>query len=157
LAIVVAASFLFWVYAFSGLAKDRPPDKLRDPAFSKTAEALCRAAMDKVAQLPPANTARTPAERADTVDQANGYLTALVADLRRVPTTSPDDAKLVDRWLADWESLLQSRRQYAQDVRTNPRARFYVDERQAQAITEPMDNLAAVNRMASCATPDDVG
>jgi hypothetical protein len=154
---IVMSSFLFWAYAFSGLAKERPPDKLHDPAFAQGAEPRCMVTKDQLARLPLANTARTPAERADTIDVANADLAAMIVDLRRIPTTNAADAKLVASWLADWESLLRSRLQYAQDVRTNPRARFYVEERKAQAITEPMDNLAAVNHMASCSTPDDVG
>ena len=72
-----------------------------------------------------------------------------------VPADGPDRA-LVLAWLDDWDSYLDSRDDYARRVRTDPRARFLVDDRDGQAITVPMDNLATVNRMPSCVTPGDV-
>jgi len=152
----VVASFLFWIYAFSGLAKREPPDSLQDPAFATRAEPRCATTAAAVAQLPPAPTARTPAERADTVEVGTGLLRSLVTDLQTmVPADGPDRA-LVLAWLDDWNSYLGSRDDYARRVRTDPRARFLVDDRDGQAITVPMDNLATVNRMPSCVTPGDV-
>ena len=71
------------------------------------------------------------------------------------PADGPDRA-LVLSWLRDWDTYLANRDGYAQRMRTDPRARFLVDQRDRQAITVPMDNLANVNRMASCVTPGDV-
>jgi hypothetical protein len=156
-ALVVIATFLFWVYAFSGLAKRTPADKLADPAFSRAAIPICTAAMDQIDALPRANTAKTTGERADTIDQANAILTAMVGQLRTIPVAEGADRHLVDAWLADWDALIVDRQQYAQAVRHDPKAKFFVDDRDGQAITEPMDNLAAVNFMAVCQTPDDVG
>lgn len=156
LAGVVVASFLFWIYALSGLAKREPPDSLQDPTFAQGAEPRCAAVAAQVAALPPASSARTPAERANTVEVGTGLLRGLVADLRTIVPAAGPDRDLVVAWLDDWDSYLGSRDDYARDVRADPRARFLVDDRDGQAITEPMDNLATVNRMPSCVTPGDV-
>jgi hypothetical protein len=156
-AIIIVVTFAFWVYAFSGLAKQAPVDKLGDPTFSRLAVPICTTAMDQIEALPKANTAKTPTQRADTIEQANGILTGMVAQLRTLPVAEGADQKLANAWLADWDALIVDRHEYAQAVRRDPKAQFYVDERDGQAITEPMDNLAAVNHMAACSTPDDVG
>ena len=82
------------------------------------------------------------------------------ADLQDLAHDAPGLSRaygaLVVAWLNDWDTYLSSRDDYARRVRTDPRARFLVDQRDRQAITVPMDNLAKVNRMASCVTPGDV-
>src|SRR4051794_28693101 len=77
LAGVVVASFLFWIYALSGLAKRDPPDSLQRPDFAERAEPRCATTAAAVAELPPAQTARDPAERADTVDAGTRLLRAM--------------------------------------------------------------------------------
>jgi hypothetical protein len=156
LAGIVVASFLFWIYALSGLAKREPPDTLQDPTFATRAEPRCATTAAAVARLPAAPTARTPAERADTVEIGTGLLRSLVTDLRVMAPQDGPDRALVLSWLDDWNSYLDSRDDYARRVRTDPRARFLIDDRDGQAITVPMDNLATVNRMPSCVTPGDV-
>jgi hypothetical protein len=153
---IVVASFLFWIYAFSGLARRTPPDSLEDPAFAQQAEPRCAAAAERVAALPPAQTAANPAERAATVDAGTAILRDMVADLRTIVPPAGPDNQLVVAWLADWDTYLGNRDDYARRVRTDPRADFLVDVRENQGITVPMDNLATVNRMASCVTPGDV-
>ena len=156
LAGIVVSSFLFWIYALSGLAKRDPPDSLQRRDFAERAEPRCAATAAALDQLPPANTARNPVERADTVDAGTQLLRTMVADLRAMAPADGADRALVLAWLSDWDTYLANRDDYARRVRTDPRARFLVDQRDRQAITVPMDHLANVNRMASCVTPGDV-
>jgi hypothetical protein len=153
---IVVASFLFWIYALSGLAKRTPPDTLGDRAFALAAEPRCAVAAEQIKQLPPAQTSATPADRAATVDAGTAVLRAMVADLRRLTPPAGGDHALITAWLADWDRYLASRDDYSLRVRSDPRARFLVDVRDNQAITVPLDNLATVNHMPSCATPGDV-
>jgi hypothetical protein len=157
LAAVVVGSFLFWIYALSGLAKRDPIDRFGDTAFPRGAEPICRAAMDRLDRLPFAISAETPAERADTVEEANAILAAMVAELARIAPSGGADGELARAWLADWDDYLRSRVDYAERVRDDPRARFLLGVRDGQSITKPMDNVAAVNRMPACRVPDDVG
>jgi hypothetical protein len=153
---IVVASFLFWGFAFSPWAKETPPDSLKDPAFAQQAEPRCAAAAALMKQLPPAQTAANPGERADAVDQGTAILADLVAQLRTFTPAVGTDHELVTAWLVDWDSYLANRADYARRVRTDPKARFYVKLRDGQAITTPMDNVATVNHMPSCVTPLDV-
>jgi hypothetical protein len=157
LAAVVVGSFLFWIYAFSGLAKRDPLDEFDDPGFPRAAEPICREAMADLDRLPLAITARTPAERADTIEEANAILGAMVGELTRIAPVDGPDGDLAGAWLGDWSAYLESRRDYAERVRNDPRARLLLPVRDRQSITKPMDNVAAVNRMPACRVPDDVG
>ena len=75
----------------------------------------------------------------------------------RLAPTGGADGELAGAWLADWDDYLRSRRQYADEVRDDPRARLLLTVRDGQSITKPMDNVAVVNRMPACRVPDDVG
>ena len=151
---VVVALVGFWIYAFSGLARRDHPDTLDDPAFAAAAEPQCADAVDAITKLPPRSA--TASERATTLDEATGILEQLVGDLRAdAPDTTSRDGKLVSAWLADWETYLDDRRAFADELRDDPEARFLVTARAGRQVTEPIEAFASVNDMASCATPGD--
>ena len=157
-AAVVAGSFALWAYAFSGVAAKTAPDTLKDKAFPALAEAACALAQQDIAALPNARTAKTATERAVTLDQATDRADALVRELRLSIPADEADADILIRWLADWDRYLTSRREFADALRVDSRARFVIDTRSSgEGITKAMDNLATVNRMPSCKTPGDVG
>lgn len=156
-ATVVIASFALWVVALGRIGVGDPVDTLDDRAFAEAAEPLCAAAVADIERLPGASTARTAAERAVTLDQATDRLAVLVGQLRALAPGSGEDVGVVAAWLADWDTYLGDRRDYAARLRVDEAAEFQLTTRDGQDITRPMDNLAAVNHMASCATPGDVG
>ena len=151
------SSFLFWIYAFSGLAKRDPPDSLQRPRLRRAGRAPLR--HDRRGGSTSCRPPRPPGTRSSgptPSTPAPSLLRTMVADLRAMAPADGPDRALVLAWLDDWDTYLASRDDYARRVRTDPRARFLVDQRDRQAITVPMDNLATVNRMASCVTPGDV-
>lgn len=154
---VVLASFGLWVIALGRIGVGEPPDTLADPTFAAAAERLCAAALADVTALPPARTARSAGERSDTIDQASDRLARLTIDLRDLAPQEGEDATTVSAWLADWDTYLLDRRDYAERLRGDESAAFQLTTRSGQDITRPMDNLAQVNGMPSCATPGDVG
>lgn len=156
-AAVVIGSFSLWVVALGRIGVSDPLDTLEDRAFAEAAEPRCAAALADVERLPPASAARTATERAVTIDEATDRLEALVGELRALAPGSGEDGRVVAAWLDDWATYLGDRRGYAARLRDDETAELQLSTRRGQDITRPMDNLANVNGMPSCATPGDVG
>jgi hypothetical protein len=143
------------LYLAFGPGRQDPPDRLDDPAFAVAAQARCDAALDEVAALPSASASATAAERADVVDEANDLFAAMLEDLAAL-TPAGEDGSLVRQWLADWRTYLGDREEYADALRSDPRAQLLVSAKDRDQITEYLDAFAADNRMTACGTPLDV-
>jgi hypothetical protein len=157
LVVLVLGLAAMWAYAFFG--DPGVPGRMDDATFAAGAEPVCHAVQDRIRQLPPAHQTTTPDARAEVVDQATAYLETMVGDLRaQIPAAAPQH-DMVSQWLDDWATYVKDRRAYTVELRTNPQVRFAVtlNERDQTQITKAIDHFAAVNTMASCATPDDVG
>jgi len=156
--VVTLGMLLMWgyvVYLAFGPGRQAPPDRLDDPEFAVAAQARCDAALDAVAALPSASASPSATERADVVDDANEIFAAMLDDLA-VLTPSGEDGSLVRQWLADWRTYLGDRQEYADALRSDPRAQLLVSAKDRDQITEYLDAFAADNRMIACATPIDV-
>lgn len=156
LVVTIVAVAGMWVYIYSGAADTTPPDTLEDRAFARRAEAICSAARERIDALPPAEDAPDAAARADVVDEANDDLRAMVADLREAAPSAGEDGRIVGLWLDDWETYIGDRQDWADTLRRDPKAQFFETDRGGEQISRAIDNLAAVNDMASCATTGDV-
>ncbi|MCX7621411.1 MAG: hypothetical protein N2037_11280 [Acidimicrobiales bacterium] len=146
-----------WAYAF--FWPQDVPGRLDDPAFPVAAQPVCQRYRAQLDALPRSISVRTPSERADLVDQGTDILSAMHAELLKlVPTTEPTH-RMVSEWLADWAIYLEDRREYADRLRQDVNARFYVtkSDRDNKQITQAVDRFAAVNAMPSCGIPNDVG
>jgi hypothetical protein len=155
--IVVVTSFALWAYAFSGLARRDAPDTLNDPSFAAAAEPICAAAIADIDALPAAMTFEgDPLGRADNLDQATDRLEAMVRSLEPLTTGTDRDRQIIDAWLSDWDTYLGDRRGFAEAIRVDPDEPFQLTGRQGKAITAPMNRMATVNDMPSCAPPGDV-
>jgi hypothetical protein len=160
--VVVLLLAVMWVYAFF-IADTSSPDRLRDRAWAKHAEATCRPYADQIAALPPARQfagiqPKTAAllQRAPVVDRATDLMTQMVAQLR---TSVPADAagrNLVAAWLDDYDSYLQSRRAQTAKWRAGQDPRFEVKEVNGEPIDGRMDDFTDANAMTSCQTPGDL-
>jgi hypothetical protein len=170
--LVVAAVLsmtLLWIWILSGAPKRRNPDYLHDRAWVAKAGEHCDEAVARIDDLPQATTAATPRERVETVEQANGILVDLVADLRAdQPGGSgddrTDDRRVVKLWLDDWDRFLDARVDYAERLRAyEPEGdadipRFLLPENpKGDGIDRPIKSFADVNEIPQCATPGDVG
>ena len=161
LALVAAftiGSFAMWIFILfiydPGLLIDELPDK----TFPTQAEEVCAEAVALVEALPEAQTAADPTERADVVAAGNAYLSEMVAQLRPlVPTDPPASQEAVTEWLADWDTHLEDRQEYVQNLRADPEARFTESPKAGRQISRAIDSFAEVNSMVSCSTPGDVG
>ncbi len=157
-AIFTVGTFAVWIYAFFFYDPGLMIDELADRTFPKQAEQVCKAAMDRLDQLPPSNTATSATQRADTVAQANTILGGMVTDLRPlVPQGQGRITTGVEEWVSDWQTFLHDREQYVDGLRHDPDTRFEESKKANRQISLAIDSFAQVNRMDSCATPGDVG
>lgn len=158
LSAVVVLAMWAWVlgYHLSGAWRDETPGRLSNTTFPTLAEPVCAASAAEFAALPPAWTTDTPEARADVVEASVVVFGAMVAELRQLPTGG--DEATVGEWLADWDTFIADRADYAARLRTDPDARFYVtqSDRDRRQITLAIDRFATTNRMPSCATPADL-
>ena len=146
-----------WAFVYIWAARQKPVDRLADPAFGRQAEKICAATSTQLAELPPANRSKTNVERAGVVDQSNQELGSMLARLAAIAPTSGNDGRMVREWLADYHTYLSNRVDYAKRLRTNRAARFYEAEKQpGEQITIPIDTLATANGMGSCTAPEDL-
>jgi hypothetical protein len=152
--------YVLYLSVFEGRAE--PRDRLDDAAWAQAAEAECARSTPVFEALPFANELSSPAERADVLDTGTDELEAMVERLQSLrPPATEDEAVAVDRWLTDYETFVQDRREYADAQRdpADPRydEAFSVTDREGYQIDVLIDDFARVNYMESCETPDDVG
>jgi len=164
--IAVVVSFVgIWGYVmyltfFEGRAE--PRDRMSDTRFTAAAEETCAESIPFFESLPFANEVDTPAERADLLDEASDELEVMVTRLEGlVPPSDADEAVAVERWLDDYRTFIQDRREYA-DAQRDPGSDRYdqpfaVTDRGGFQIDVLIDDFALINDMDSCETPDDVG
>ncbi|MBV6507115.1 MAG: hypothetical protein JJLCMIEE_00152 [Acidimicrobiales bacterium] len=156
LILLVLALGAMWFYAFSGLARRDHVDKLDDSTFAADAEPVCAAALTELRRYPPSYETPVPAERAEVIDATTSVLGTMVSELRSLAPASGSDAAIVSAWLDDWQTYLEDRSAYAEELRGDPDAAFLVTMKGNRQITVPMDKFAEVNAMRSCQTPGDV-
>jgi hypothetical protein len=156
----LVAMWGYVVYLAFGPGREPPVDRLDDPAFARAAEDRCAEAVDDVAELPLATESSTARDRAEVLDQANDRFAGMLTDLDELTHLAPpgEQRERVRLWLADWQTYLGNRVEYADDLRTDPGARLLISEKPGTGrhITGWIDEFAAANRMPSCATPTDV-
>lgn len=147
-----------WVFVFhlGGTWRDNQPGQLDDRTFPVAADPVCAAAMSEFAALPPAWATTTNTDRAAAVADSVAIFEAMVERLRQLPAGS--ETTKVDEWIADWDTYVADRQDYAQRLAQDPTARFYVTQsnRDRRQITLAIDRFATTNAMPSCATPADL-
>ncbi len=154
--IVVIAMSAFWVWAFIWSPRGHP-DELDDPAYAEASEIRCATARTEIDAVPAAAEAVDPADRATQLQQTNGILRSMVADLRATaPSPETRDGELVEKWLADWDTYLDDRDRYRDRLSEGNDTIFEVTARDGDQITGLLDLFADINGMASCQSPGDV-
>lgn len=158
LAGAIAAMVAMWVYILYlaiGPGRQPPPDRLEDPTFATAAQQRCSEALDDVAALPRAGDTATADQRADVVEAANAIFTVMLEDVERLAPAG-EDGEIVLEWIGDWRTYLGDRSDYAEALRSDPKADLLVSAKDNDQITKHIDAFAADNKMISCGTPIDV-
>lgn len=154
--VAVALMLAMWgyvLYLAFGPGRQASPDRLADPAFA-TREASCNAANEQVLALPAAGDSPTAADRAVVLAQANEIYAGML-DALRTYVPDGDDGKITEEWIADWQTYLGDRDDFARRLQTDERARLLVTPKHGEQITESIDAFAEDNRMPACGTPAD--
>lgn len=160
--VVVLALVLFWLWILSGAPAKKNPDYLSDRQWVERASARCEAAVDRIAELAPAREATTPAERAETVSEANTILDRLVSELRADRPDNADDRRIVGKWLDDWDLVLDARTTFARELAEvdleageEPPRLLLPENQRGDGVDRAITNFADVNNMPACGAPPD--
>jgi hypothetical protein len=153
--VLMVAMWAYVLYLAFGPGRQPPPDRLDDPTFATSAQAICDAAHDDVDELPSAIEAESAVERAGIVAQANARFETMVDDLEAI-APGGEDGEIVRAWVADWRIYLQDRVDFVDALRVDPDAQLLVTAKDREQVTEFIDAFSADNRMIACATPIDV-
>ena len=157
LAVALGLIAAMWIYAL-GFAPKGNPNRLHDTAWTANAESVCAAAQQQIAALPPAKTAKSPQDRADVVDQANAVVADMIATLRTAAVSGTvKEQHYVEMWLADWDTYLGDRRDWAAILHQGESKPFAISKADGGGpILDRMDGFAETNNMPSCDAPLDV-
>ncbi len=155
---VALAIALFWIWIFSGAPAKDNPDELDDAAYVSSLEARCQELRADLDELPAAFETDDADERAAVVTEANGLVAQFIADLEDGAPSEGDDAESMAGWIADWQTYLVDREDYATRLASDPEARLYLDESPlGDSVDKTIEIFAQVNGIPDCATPGDVG
>lgn len=154
----VLAVTLMWIY-FIFFAQPANTDKLNQDAFPKAAEPICKATLDKLAQIGVVNQkADTPQQRAELVDRADDELRTMVDQLKTIDVPNPDDEHAISAWLGDWDQWLRDRTAWSAQLHGGQNVQFFETQREStkQPNSKALNDFAEENLMRSCATPGGV-
>jgi len=152
---VCLAIALMWAYVFTAADDYHPAGWLKDRSFPKAAEAACKPFAAQLAEIAPASSARTTAERADLVDQATEVLEGMQAALRPL-VPEGNEGRHIAEWVEDWSSHIGDRTRFSAKVRTHPDAEFIETPKEGSQLSSALNRFAQVNEMPSCVTAKDV-
>jgi hypothetical protein len=156
LVVVVVGLVGMWIYILAFAAELPPRNQLADPAFGQAAEPVCKAVRGEVDALPGADTAETPADRAELVRAANRLLAGMLGQLRALAPANGDDATAVGLWLDDWDTYLADREHWATVLDQGDDEPFLETQVGGGPMSEAIDDFANVNDMPSCRTTYDL-
>ena len=160
LGLVVAGLVAMWVYALF-LAPTESVNRIGDAAWAARAEAACavaareRAALADLRRIDDAGPDAL-ARRADLVDAATDGLERAIAAARGTLPTDDKGAAIVPLWLADYDTYLADRREYARTLRTGVNPPFRETTVEGIPLSEKLATFAAANDMPSCRPPMDL-
>lgn len=150
-----------WIYAF-GFASKESVNKIADDAWKARAEAHCQTAEDErfklqdLTAMDPTDTAALR-KKADLVEIATDSLERAI---NRIASDSPSDEKgkaIVPKWLADYRTYLQNRRDFIEALRTATRRPYFAEtEVEGVPISERIGKFARENNMKTCQPPLDL-
>jgi hypothetical protein len=160
IAVFIVGSLVMWGYALFG-PRQEPPGTLDDQTFGPHIEEMCAPVLVRIGELPQAHETPDADERADVIAEANGLLDAQLVSLRgAVPswfTLTDRDQRMLTEWLADWDTYLDDREEYAAALRRDADARMLETPKEERPLSFVLTQFAEKNSMPSCAPPGDVG
>lgn len=165
LALLIAGFVAFWTWALFFASKEAV-NKIDDRAWAERAEQICADANEARLELSDYRTivdgddeqiAALIRERADIVDRATDIIEQMLDDVVAVAPTDEKGQAIVPQWEDEYRSYIQSRRDYADDLRaTGENLAFYEPGADGIPVSERLETFAGDNEMPSCAPPRDL-
>ena len=158
--ICIVGLLVMWIYAF-GFASKESVNKIGDQKWTARAEEICKKAEEQrlalvdLRQISDAG-ANALTERAAIIDEATDTLDNAVKEISAISPTDEKGKAIVPLWIADYKTLIQDRRDYANQLRTGVNASFSESMFEGLPISEKISTFAADNRMTSCKVPMDL-
>ena len=158
--ICIVGLLVMWIYAF-GFASKESVNKIGDQKWTARAEEICskaeeqRLALVDLRQISDAGV-NALTERAAIIDEATDTLDNAVKEISAISPIDEKGKAIVPLWIADYKTLIQDRRDYANQLRTGVNASFSESMFEGLPISEKISTFAADNRMTSCKVPMDL-
>lgn len=149
-----------WVYAFVFASKEAV-NKIGDQAWTQRADTRCQVAREERLALADYRRISDPssgglARRAELVDKATDTLQRMLDDVRATMPVDEKGRALIPRWLADYDTYLGDRREYADQLRRGDNSPFAETTYEGLPLSERIATFAGDNRMPACAPPIDL-
>lgn len=140
----VLVSFVLGIWAYA--TKDHL-EALDDSTVVETADRAC-ATMTLAVQEGAIPAEYAPAEaRADAIRQQDAAVRQMVGVMRTLGRERLDGDQPATAWLADWETLIRIREQYAADLLAGRTARFILPTVGGYPLTHRIDNVGLACRV----------
>lgn len=158
--ICIVGLLVMWIYAF-GFASKESVNKIGDQKWTARAEEICKKAEEQrlaLVDLRQISDAGVNAltERAAIIDEATDTLDNAVKEISAISPIDEKGKAIVPLWIADYKTLIQDRRDYANQLRNGVNASFSESMFEGLPISEKISTFAADNRMTSCKVPMDL-
>jgi len=158
--ICIVGLLVMWIYAF-GFASKESVNKIGDQKWTARAEEICKKAEEQrlaLVDLRQISDAGVNAltERAAIIDEATDTLDNAVKEISAISPIDEKGKAIVPLWIADYKTLIQDRRDYANQLRNGVNASFSESMFEGLPISEKISTFAADNRMTSCKVPIDL-
>lgn len=151
LVVGISGFVAFWVWALFFASKEAI-NKIEDRAWAERAEAIC-AEYDVQIRALDAQASTDLTVRARLVDTSTDLYAAMLDEVMAVAPADEKGQAIVPKWEADYRTLLQDRRNYADRLRSGQDGPFTETAVEGVPITERIETFAGDNQMDSCRPP----
>ena len=158
LSLVVVAMLAMWIYALVFSPRESI-NKIGDGAWADRAELLCISAKEEINELADYRLITSDsdlAERASLVKQATSILRVMVSRIANEEPTDDKGQAIVPLWLADYQTYLSDRDDYAALLEKGTNAPFAETQVDGLPLSEKITTFANDNRMPACSPPRDL-
>lgn len=160
LASICLAIAVMWVYALFFASKEAV-NKIGDSDWTTRADLRCAQARADRLALADYRRIDDPgtgglSRRAELVDQATDTIARMLIDLRAQLPTDAKGRELIPLWLDDYDTYVNDRRLYAEQLRQGDNSPFAESTFEGLPLSERIATFAGDNRMANCAPPIDL-
>jgi hypothetical protein len=144
-----------WAYALVYSVVRRDPERLSSAERAEVIDA-CKGATNRMLALPVVPNPPTNATVAARASAETDALERMVAQVRTIHPDRSAAATALTAWLHDWDRLLDARRTYADEVRTDRGAKIVVPNDAGAPIFVRMNKYSDGKGLAECRT-DQLG